>query len=86
MSTSSCNGTIDDSEYEKQSDKILVKVVEILKIKGMNTNEESYPVIFNGDCRGYALKIDDEYIKEHSLSIYRDMGGFGIIAPDLTND
>ena len=47
-------------------------------------------VIFNGDPRGYALKID--YVDgpkayrgglENNVVLYKDLGGYGIIAPDL---
>ncbi len=41
-------------------------------------------VFINGDPRGYALKIDDTYVRETGNNIYRDMGGYGIIAPDLS--
>jgi hypothetical protein len=44
------------------------------------------PVFVNGDPRGYALKIQDEYVSENSLDIHRDMGGYGILAPDLSDD
>ena len=41
------------------------------------------PVFVNGDPRGYALKIDDSYVKKFNLKIERDWGGYGIIAPDF---
>lgn len=43
-------------------------------------------VFINFDPRGYALKIKDDYIKENNIKIYQDFGGYGIIAPDLTNN
>jgi hypothetical protein len=61
------------------------------------------PVFVNRDPRGYALKIDDAWIREKGWTLngsnrhtngsgsiavarlHRDMGGYGIIAPDLTN-
>ena len=33
------------------------------------------------DEKGYALKIDDKYIRDKT--IHRDWGGYGIIAPDF---
>lgn len=44
------------------------------------------PVFLNSDPRGYALKILSEYVAKHELSIHRDWGGYGILAPDLTED
>jgi hypothetical protein len=42
------------------------------------------PIFHNGDPRGYALKIREEYVREHALDIHRDWGGYGILAPDLS--
>ena len=59
----------------KKADQILTKVETILNNK---------KVLFcNGDARGYALKIDDEYIRNNNFNIHRDWGGYGIIAPDF---
>ena len=54
------------------------------------------PVFVNLDPRGYSLKIDDEWMSEAkgrdefydtaARSLHRDMGGYGIIAPDLTSN
>ena len=46
--------------------------------------DDYYPLFVNGDARGYALKIMDSYVMERRLDIYKDWGGYGIIAPDLT--
>ncbi len=45
----------------------------------------SVPVFINRDPRGYALKIDDHYMREHDAALHQDWGGYGIIAPDLSN-
>ena len=45
--------------------------------KILNTNE----VFLNGDPRGYALKLCDQFSKDKI--IYKDWGGYGIIAPDF---
>lgn len=52
------------------------------------------PIFLNKDARGYALKIDSDWLDEqrsnpntvHLASIHRDWGGNGIIAPDLSED
>lgn len=41
------------------------------------------PVFLNQDPRGYALKIKDNYVRLHGLNIYKDWGGYGIIAPEI---
>ena len=41
----------------------------------------SVPIIINQDPRGYALKIRSEAAAK--LKIFRDMGGYGIIAPEF---
>ena len=44
------------------------------------------PIFANRDPRGYALKIDDEYMRAHNLQLHRDLGGYGIIAPEIGKD
>ena len=70
-----CNGEIDQLEWDQKANKILTKVEAILKNKKV--------LFLNGDARGYALKIDDEYIRNNNLNIHRDWGGYGIVAPDF---
>ena len=67
-----CNyGNLDNSAVES----ILKKVSKLLNL------ENEYPVFFNGDARGYALKITDDFCKDKE--IFKDWGGYGIIAPDF---
>ena len=61
--------------WDNEASKILDKVQAILK------NKKN--IFVNGDARGYALKIDDDYIRVNNFNIYRDFGGYGIIAPDF---
>ncbi len=53
-------------------------MVFLLKDPGNKFN-----IFLNTDPRGYALKIPDEIVREKNLTISKDWGGFGIIAPDL---
>ena len=64
-----CNGVIDQLEWDKKADQILTKVETILNNKKV--------LFLNGDARGYALKIDDEYIRNNNFNIHRDWGGYG---------
>ena len=75
LATDYCNGDVDQIEFDTQGNKILTKVEIILKDKKN--------LFLNGDARGYALKIKDDFLRINNLSIYRDWGGYGIIAPDF---
>lgn len=67
-----------EEEQDKFFDKIINSVHKIL-------GKESVGVVFiNHDPRGYALKIYDVFAK--NMKIHKDWGGFGILAPDLTNE
>tara|TARA_R100000152_G_scaffold14489_1_gene6585 strand:- start:4 stop:387 length:384 start_codon:yes stop_codon:yes gene_type:complete len=75
LATDYCNGDVDQIEFDTKGNKILKKVETILKDKKH--------LLLNGDARGYALKIKDDFLRINNLSIYRDWGGYGIIAPDF---
>lgn len=52
-----------------------------------NPNNRLAPFVeINLDPRGYALKINDDYMRAHNLKLYRDYGGYGIIAPALKGE
>jgi len=76
IATDWCNGVIDSENIETHTKPILKAVEKILNSK--------YIILFNGDARGYALKIDSKIVKENNLKIYTDWGGNGILAPDFT--
>jgi len=71
-----CNGDMKNEDFETQKDKILKSVDKIL-----NFTKQNIPVFFNSDPRGYALKIEDDYVRD--ITIHRDWGGYGILAPDF---
>ena len=71
LSTNYCNGVIDCDKWKIETDKIL----------NLKTD---FNIFVNGDCRGYALKIFDDYIRKNNIKIYQDWGGYGILAPDFT--
>lgn len=78
-----CNGSIESTEFEfeKLKDNIMDKVNKILDFKN-----KKIPLFFNSDPRGCCLKIDDKFVRDNNIKIYTDMGGYGIIAPDLRED
>ena len=78
-----CNGVIDQLEWDQKADQILTKVETILNVPTGRGIINKKVLFLNGDARGYALKIDDEYLKNNNFNIHRDWGGYGIIAPDF---
>ena len=70
------NGINVNAEVEK----IFKSVSKILNLKNIN----DFKIFFNNDPRGYALKIDDEFVSKNKLEIHRDWGGNGILAPDFS--
>ena len=76
-----CNGVIDptDAELAARVKQTLNAVDKLLCFRVLGI-----PVFINGDPRGYALKIDDKWMREHpECDLPRDMGGYGLIAPNL---
>lgn len=73
-----CNEQLPDEYEARKEASILKRLDAILKFK-----DADIPVFLNGDPRGYALKIEDAYVKEHNLDIERDWGGYGILCPEF---
>lgn len=73
-----CNENLPEGYSERKTASILARLDAILGFKAAGV-----PVFVNGDPRGYALKIDDKYVREHSVDIDRDWGGYGIICPEF---
>lgn len=75
-----CNGAnnVDSENWESLSDAILDNVDKVL-----NFRKQHIPIFVNGDARGYALKIHDDYIRNNNVKIYKDWGGYGILAPEF---
>ena len=75
-----CNGTkCTEEEQEKIINDILNKVDKLLNFKNQNI-----PVFFNGDARGFTLKIDSDYMRDNKIyPFYKDWGDYGIIAPSF---
>ena len=79
LTTQECNGEIEEAEAEKEYKTITRRLLNILE-----GNPNGVAVFINGDCRGYALKIKDTCVLSNNLDIFRDWGGYGILAPDFT--
>ena len=78
MAEDYCNGVVTEEFQDRQEGSIMKSLDRVL-----NYTKQGVPVFFNGDPRGYALKIEDDYVREHNLEIHRDWGGYGIIAPEF---
>lgn len=82
-----CNVGISEEEQEKRINAVKLNFNKIM-VKYKSRNFDSIPFFVNLDPRGYALKIKEEWIRDYRAKgngIETDWGGYGIIAPDLTN-
>ena len=70
-----CNDDIEMEQWEAETDKILNAVNKILDYKNKGIS-----VFANADARGYTLKIKPQDTPSY---LFKDWGGFGIIAPDF---
>ena len=81
-----CNGRITCDQWELTLNDILAKLNSVLRPTGAEG------VFINADARGYALKLDSEFTHGFNGArwelgepcIHRDLGGCGILAPDLS--
>jgi hypothetical protein len=73
-----CSFEVDTDAYDRADERALDRLDAILGYRALGV-----PVFLNGDPRGYALKIRDEYVREHNLDIHRDWGGYGILCPEF---
>ena len=66
------------------SDNIDIYTETILKRldRLINWHDAKVPIFINLDARGYALKIDSDYVRDNNIQIEKDWGGFGLLAPD----
>lgn len=83
LATDYCNGenNVTTENWESLSDAILDKLDKITNYKA-----QGIPIFVNGDARGYALKIDEPWVKGYTSvggRIYTDWGGYGILAPEF---
>lgn len=70
-----CNGEISEDAYD------VVIGSAVASVRRALGDDASFVV--NSDPRGYALKISDERMRKlPACRLTRDMGGYGIIAPD----
>jgi hypothetical protein len=73
-----CNGP--EFSSEEESDNVSFRILNAVRCLLGDGPE----VFLNRDPRGYALKIRSESAK--GLDIAKDWGGYGLIAPDLSDE
>ena len=85
LTTDWCNGDIEENNFNKQISSIQLKVYKILCSYKPDGHKRPFyfddAFFINNDARGYALKLKSEFVKDKT--IHRDLGGCGILAPDL---
>jgi hypothetical protein len=89
--TDYCNGDCDEDEADKTSTRALDRVWKLLQEPD---DKRMYVCFTNRDPRGYALKLGDEWTRRWNQTRYEtrqpaittDMGGYGLLAPDLTQE
>lgn len=89
LATDYCNGEngVTTETWDAKTKPVMEKVYKLLN-NGIYNDDRPHmrrvPVFLNGDARGYALKINDSYIKTFGIKLHTDWGGYGIVAPDLS--
>lgn len=76
-----CNGEIGSDAADVACEDAKRRLLVILG----DTEANRDILEINRDPRGYALKIADGYMRSHDIQLYRDWGGYGIIAPDFSD-
>lgn len=74
-----CNGEITDAQWDAVAADTYRKLRDLLGPQRIQTDPEY--LYINADARGYALKLVD---LPRDATLYRDMGGDGILAPDFS--
>ena len=78
-----CNWlSMESEEFAAREAKVYTRLLALLCGKSV-ANLACDEVFINFDARGYALKIDEAYMSAYNVALYKDWGGYGIIAPDL---
>jgi len=79
-----CNGVrqmTEDGEYPE------LNAIEVQVDKILGNADKRVPTEINLDPRGYALKIDAAWMREHysatGTPLWQDLGGYGILSPRI---
>jgi hypothetical protein len=78
LATDASDRPMTTDEYAQREEIILLELDRTLRFRAAKI-----PVFLNDDARGYALKIQADYVSEHKLMIHTDLGGYGILWPEF---
>ena len=70
----------------KQEAALMIKLKNLLMPDSTPEEFLKFGIFLNTDPRGNALKIPDEIVRKKNLTIHKDWGEYGIIAPDLNEN
>ena len=79
LAVEDCTVELREGEHEKRATAILKHVDRVTGYKA-----KGVPVFLNGDPRGYALKVRADWMEGNKTDLHTDWGGYGILAPDLS--
>ena len=82
LAEDSCNFDVEDAHHNRVHLKAYARINQLLR------PYETLSIEFNGDPRGYALKLSPEYmsvLKNEGLYLITDMGGYGLLAPEFSS-
>ena len=74
-----CNGDIDSDMWDKHLDLFSKAIQEFFK--DAKNRKAVQNIRFNGDPRGYFLKLEDSFVRDNKIIIETDWGGYGILCP-----
>jgi len=82
LTTDYCNGDNGMTSHEVFEERISPIKEQVLAL--FNNNIKGFFV--NGDCRGYALKIEDDLMRGEykEIGLQTDWGGYGLLSPEIT--
>ena len=77
--TDYCNGDMGEPKWKFERAHLIKEVESAFGVTVPG-------LLINGDARGYALKIDDGFVRDYypsEIAFYRDWGGYGILSPEI---
>lgn len=72
-----CNGLINCDQWEKAEENAIQQLTKILG---------KAPYHIQGDPRGKILLLEDDYVAKNNLTIFRNLGGYGVICPTFDGE
>ena len=78
INESYANGDVTSDWHDEEQIKLQNSVVALF-----NSPEFTDAFYYNSDPRGYALKLHDWWVRKHDNGLFRDWGGYGILAPEF---